>query len=173
MMQSFELPTRRATIHLARHLEKALLPGDLVILSGGLGAGKTFFTRALARALGVPSEQRVVSPTFTLVHEFEGRVPIAHADAYRLEDEEELLSLGLRERRGEGAIVVVEWGEPYLDALGGEAIVITLEYAEKGRRALVRSVGPRGEEIAKALASMTRAPSPDDKASGRGARRRT
>lgn len=151
MTSAFELPTRRATIHFARALASCLSPGDLVILSGDLGAGKTFFTRALARALGVPRDEQVTSPTFTLVHELEGRVPIAHADVYRLRDEDDLLSLGLRERRGEGAVVVVEWGEPYLDSLGGDAIVITFEHAERGRRALVRAVGPRGEAIASAL----------------------
>jgi len=147
-----ELPTRRATIRFAQKLASHLRPGDLVVLSGGLGAGKTFFTRALARALGVPREEPVTSPTFTLVHELEGRVPISHADAYRLADEEELLSLGLRERRGEGAVVVVEWGEPYLETLGGEALVITIEHAENGRRAHLRGVGSRGRELLTALA---------------------
>ena len=146
-----EWPTRRATIRFAQKLASHLAPGDLLVLSGGLGAGKTFFTRALARALGVPREQPVTSPTFTLVHELEGRVPIAQADAYRLADEEELLSLGLRERRGEGAIVVVEWGEPYLDALGGEALILTIEHAERGRRVHLRGVGKRGQELVAAL----------------------
>lgn len=164
MTLTLELPTRRATIQFAKRLATLLSPGDLVILSGGLGAGKTFFTRALARALGVPREQEVTSPTFTLVHELEGRVPIAHADAYRLADEDELLNLGLRERRGEGAIVVVEWGEPYVEALGGEAVSITLEHAERGRRASVQAVGARGEEIIAALAS--RAPLPPKRGKG-------
>lgn len=150
-----ELPTRRATIRLARTVASHLRPGDLVVLSGGLGAGKTFFTRALARALGVPREQRVTSPTFTLVHELEGRVPIAHADAYRLADEDELLALGLRERRGEGAIVVVEWGEPYLDALGGEALILTIEHTDRGRRALLRGTGARGEELVSAISAAS------------------
>lgn len=153
MTLTLELPTRRATIHFAKKLAALLLPGDLLILSGDLGAGKTFFTRALARALGVPREEGITSPTFTLVHEFVGRVPIAHADVYRLADEDELLALGLRERRGEGAIVVVEWGEPYVETLGGEALVVTLDHAEKGRRAHVRAVGARGDALLRELAA--------------------
>ncbi len=142
------LPTRRATIRLAKAVADALVPGDLVILSGDLGAGKTFFTRALCRALGVPSEEPITSPTFTLIHEHEGRFPIAHADLYRVGDEEELGQLGLRDRRGEGAVVVVEWGAPYAEALGGDAFSVTFEVAAQGtRRARIEGSGPRSLEL--------------------------
>src|SRR5262245_35053105 len=120
------LPTRRATIHLARKVAPCLLAGDLVVLKGDLGAGKTFFARALCRALGVPPRIAVTSPTFTLVHEHEARVPILHADAYRLADSTELAALGLREARAGGALVLVEWGEAHVAALGGDALVIAL-----------------------------------------------
>ena len=121
------LPTRRATVRLARAVAAALGPGDLLILGGDLGAGKTFFTRALCRALGLSPRTRVTSPTFTLVHEHETRLPVAHADLYRLRDPDELGELGLRERRGEGAVVVVEWGAPYEAALASRWL--GLEYA--------------------------------------------
>jgi tRNA threonylcarbamoyladenosine biosynthesis protein TsaE len=98
-----------------------------VILTGDLGAGKTFFTRALGRALGVAHEERITSPTFALVHEYRARVPFAHADLYRLRDEDELVHLGLRDRRAEGLALIVEWGAPYEGALGGEAWSIRLE----------------------------------------------
>ncbi|MDI1433350.1 tRNA (adenosine(37)-N6)-threonylcarbamoyltransferase complex ATPase subunit type 1 TsaE [Polyangium sorediatum] len=142
------LPTRRATIRLARAVAAALRPGDLLILSGDLGAGKTFFTRALCRALGVPSAEPITSPTFTLVHEHAGSLPIAHADLYRIGDEEELVQLGLRDRRGEGAVLVVEWGAPYAAALGGDALLITFEVAADGaRRARIEAEGGRSAAL--------------------------
>jgi len=146
------LPTRRATIQLARRLARTLTAGELVILKGELGAGKTFFTRALCRALEVPHEIPITSPTFTLVHEYQGRLPIAHADLYRLgEDaESELAELGLRDRRGEGSVLFVEWGEPYIDALGGDALVIELMQKTTGRAARLRATGPRSTTLAAA-----------------------
>jgi tRNA threonylcarbamoyladenosine biosynthesis protein TsaE len=129
------LRTRRDTIALARRVAQALDPGDLVLLSGGLGAGKTFFARAVARALGVPEREAFQSPTFALVHEYEtARGPLLHADLYRLLDapaklEAELARLGLRERRGEGAIVLVEWGEGAAAWLGAPpSLVLRLEH---------------------------------------------
>jgi tRNA threonylcarbamoyladenosine biosynthesis protein TsaE len=151
--RTLDLPTRRATIRLAESLAPLLRASDLVILSGDLGTGKTFFARALCRALGVPPEVKVKSPTFTLVHELSGRVPIVHADAYRLKDETELLALGLREARGEGALLLLEWGEPYLELLGGDAVVLRLEHGPtpSARRATLAAAGARGEAIVEAL----------------------
>jgi tRNA threonylcarbamoyladenosine biosynthesis protein TsaE len=153
---TIDLPTRSATLRLARKLSTVLQGGDLVILSGELGAGKTYLVRALVRALGVPADVEITSPTFTLVHELAGRVPILHADAYRLGDESELVALGLREARAAGSVLLVEWGEPFLDALGGDALQIALEYAPpnpSARRAHLRPHGPRGAALLEALAS--------------------
>jgi len=110
------LPTRRATVRLARRLALALESGDVVFLEGTLGAGKTFFVRAACRALGVPSRVPIQSPTFALVHEHEGRSRIVHADLYRLGDASELDELGLGELL-EGAVGFVEWGLRFGDAL--------------------------------------------------------
>jgi tRNA threonylcarbamoyladenosine biosynthesis protein TsaE len=152
---NIELASRRATVHLARRLAPLLRPGDLVVLGGDLGAGKTFFTRALLRALGVPRDREVTSPTFTLVHEFSAALRVLHADAYRLASRGDVEALGLREARGEGACIVVEWGEPYIDALGGDALVLRLEPARapNGRRVTVSGCGPRGEALARGIES--------------------
>ena len=126
------LRTRRDSRKLATAVARVLEPGDLVLLSGGLGAGKTFLTRAMARALGATG--RVTSPTFTLVHEHAAaRGTLVHADLYRLRTRDEkgrtatlaaeISRLGLRERRSDGAILVVEWGEEAVEALGGEPLL--------------------------------------------------
>ena len=140
-----EPPRTRSASRAGQPRPRSLAPGDLVILEGDLGAGKTFFTRALCRALGVPAEVRVTSPTFTLVHEHTGRLPIRHADLYRLRDADEVAALGLREQRADGALLVVEWGGPYLDLLGGDGLILRIAVSPAGERsAQVSGTGPRG-----------------------------
>ena len=90
-------------------LAPTLLPGDVISLSGDLGAGKTVFVQGLATALGVDSG--VTSPTFTIVHEYEGRYPIIHMDVYRLDSFQEVLDLGFEELLDPQAVLLVEWGE--------------------------------------------------------------
>jgi tRNA threonylcarbamoyladenosine biosynthesis protein TsaE len=144
------LKTRRETQRLGRAIGAKLRAGDLVILSGDLGAGKTFLTRAIARGLGVPESVRVTSPTFNLVQEYEtARGTLLHADLHRLLDKalrSEVERLGLRERRAEGCIVIVEWGEGAVDWLGGEPdLVVRMKVARVGREASLS--GPRAREI--------------------------
>lgn len=148
MSVTYELPTQRATRALAERLAPLLKGGDLVVLSGPLGAGKTFLARALCVALGVDA-RRVTSPTFSLVHEFSGRVPIAHADLYRLRSPAELVNLGLDALRDDGRLLLVEWGESYVEALGGDALLV--ELALSPRRALISAAGPRGDHVLLAL----------------------
>lgn len=144
------LRTRRETQRLGRAIGAKLRAGDLVVLSGDLGAGKTFLTRAIARGLGVPERVRVTSPTFTLVQEYETpRGTLLHADLHRLIGRNlrtEVERLGLRERRAEGCIVIVEWGEGAVDWLGGEPdLVVKMSVARVGREAKLS--GPRAREL--------------------------
>ena len=152
------LPTRHATRAFAARVAPLLEPGDLVRLDGGLGSGKTFFTRALLRELGVASSVAVTSPTFVLVTEYEvSRGTVLHADLYRLRESagasgeklaREVSRLGLRERRGEGAIVIVEWGDGAETALGGEpALLIELTTTGKNSR-FARAHGPIATHLA-------------------------
>jgi tRNA threonylcarbamoyladenosine biosynthesis protein TsaE len=132
------LGTRRSTRTLGLAIARSLEAGDLVLLSGDLGAGKTFLARCIARGLGVRGA--VTSPTFTLVREIPTpRGLLVHADLYRLRGDTldaETRRLGLREHRADGAFVMVEWGEEALEALGGNpelsvALAITGPHARE------------------------------------------
>jgi tRNA threonylcarbamoyladenosine biosynthesis protein TsaE len=147
------LATRRETTRLGRWIASVLTHGDLVLLSGDLGAGKTFLSRAIARELGVPTEVAIASPTFALVQEYETpRGVLLHCDLYRLLDDGgdraktslEIRRLGLAERRAEGGILVVEWGDGFARDLGGEATLdVRLALDGKARKATIRGrTGP-------------------------------
>jgi tRNA threonylcarbamoyladenosine biosynthesis protein TsaE len=107
---------------LARALGALLRAGDVVLLSGDLGAGKTTFTKGVAEALGV--KEPVTSPTFTIVQEYEGSVPIAHVDVFRLQRVQELYDLGFEELL-EGRVVLVEWGDLVAPVLPAERVEVT------------------------------------------------
>lgn len=94
---------------LARAVAPVLQAGDIVVLTGELGAGKTTFARGLAEGLGATGP--VVSPTFTLAREYHGRLPILHVDLYRLDRAQEVIDLGLEDLAGDDAVIVVEWGD--------------------------------------------------------------
>ena len=144
-----ELPTRRATKRLGRCLASALAPGDVVVLTGGLGAGKTFLVRALCRALGLTESVRVVSPTFTLIRELPTTPPVAHADLYRLAGPEQSSELGLLELRDRGMVLLVEWGEQHAEALGPDRLSLRIELGP--RRAGLGASGPRSEALRAAV----------------------
>ncbi|HSO40887.1 MAG TPA: tRNA (adenosine(37)-N6)-threonylcarbamoyltransferase complex ATPase subunit type 1 TsaE [Labilithrix sp.] len=152
------LASRRDTTRLGVRIAALLSPGDLVLLAGDLGAGKTFLARALARTLGVPVEVAIASPTFTLVQEYETpRGVLLHADLYRLRDDDrartevEIRRLGLAERRAEGAMVVVEWGEGYENALGGDlTLAVSLTHEGTGSVRTARLAGPLAARLSAA-----------------------
>jgi tRNA threonylcarbamoyladenosine biosynthesis protein TsaE len=144
------LPNKQATTQLATDLAPLLAAGDLLLLDGPLGAGKTFFARALARRLGVADDVRVTSPTFTLVHEYETEPKLVHADLYRLSDDERgVFELGLLPQRDDGALLVVEWGLAFERSLGGDALV--LELAREPRKATISATGSRSRQLLEAL----------------------
>ena len=104
------------TEHLAEKLASRLKPGDVIAFLGGLGAGKTAFTRGLARGLGVC--EPVTSPTYTIVNEYtSGKIPLFHFDMYRLTSSEELFEIGWEDYLARGGVCAVEWSETVADAL--------------------------------------------------------
>jgi len=110
-----------ATDALAQRIAALLEAGDVVLLAGDLGAGKTVFARGLGRGLGV--SEPVVSPTFTLARVYAGRLRMVHVDVYRLDTVHELLDLGLDDLAADDAVMVVEWG----DVVSGEFVPDRLE----------------------------------------------
>lgn len=114
---------------LGMELAARLRPGDIVAYTGDLGAGKTAFTRGIARGLGIP--EGVTSPTFTIVNEYEGgRLPLFHFDMYRLGDSEELFDIGWEDYLARGGVCAVEWSENVADALEDEPIRVDIRRGE-------------------------------------------
>ena len=110
---------------LGARLAEQLEPGGVVAFTGDLGAGKTAFTRGLARGLGIT--ERVTSPTFTVVNEYEGgRLPLFHFDMYRLGSSEELFGIGWEDYLARGGVCAVEWSENVADALEEDAVRVDI-----------------------------------------------
>jgi tRNA threonylcarbamoyladenosine biosynthesis protein TsaE len=119
-----------ATRAVATAIAKTLLPGDVLLLDGDLGAGKTTFTQGLARAMGVG--ETVTSPTFSLVRSYPTAfgVELIHVDVYRLDTLADIVALGLPEMLEDGGVAVVEWGEKAASALGPEHLDIRFELTD-------------------------------------------
>ena len=136
-----------ATTHaIAGVIAGLVRPRDIIVLAGDMGAGKTAFTVGFTRALGVSEDDQVSSPTFTLVHSYNsGRIPVLHADLYRLNSMAEVADLGLREQVDLGAVALVEWGDVAADVIG-DSLTIELSHDENDddARDIVISVDGHG-----------------------------
>jgi len=116
-------------------------PGDLIVLAGDLGTGKTAFAQGFAQGLGV--DEPVTSPAFVLVRSYEGRLPLVHLDVYRLDHIQELVDLGISEILDDGAVTLVEWGDAVLPGLPPDFLEVRLATtaAVDDRLLTIRSVG--------------------------------
>lgn len=110
-MHSLELATLQHTETFGKILGELAEPGDIITLEGTLGAGKTALTQAIGRGLGIGPHIYITSPTFGLLHEYQGRIPLYHMDLYRLGSEEEIESLGFSEYFYGAGLTVIEWPE--------------------------------------------------------------
>ena len=131
------------TRELGAALASIVTRGDVVLLAGDLGAGKTTLTQGFARGLGIT--EQVTSPTFVLMRPYDGRLPLVHVDAYRLEHLQEVIDLGLPELLDDGAVAVIEWGDVVAPALPPDFLEVRLEYreGEDEREVHLRYAGPR------------------------------
>ena len=117
---------------LGKKLAARLNPGDVIAYYGDLGAGKTAFTRGLAR--GLDCRDRVTSPTFTIVNEYQGRIPLFHFDMYRLGGEDELFDIGWEDYLARGGVCAVEWSENVEGAFYGDEIRVVFEKTGENSR---------------------------------------
>jgi len=136
------------TIQFGKQLGQQLTGGEVLALTGDLGAGKTVLTRGIALGLGIPMDQ-VNSPTFTLIQEYTGSIPLIHVDVYRLERPSEIATLGLEEYFTPGRVVIIEWAERFPQILPSDHIAIRLEHGETEniRLLIVSGTGPKSLRI--------------------------
>ncbi|MGS2779878.1 tRNA (adenosine(37)-N6)-threonylcarbamoyltransferase complex ATPase subunit type 1 TsaE [Robertmurraya sp. GLU-23] len=136
------------TLQFSKELAQKLQPGDVITLEGDLGAGKTTFTKGLA--VGLDINKNVSSPTFTIIKEYNGRLPLYHMDVYRLEDSYE--DLGFDEYFEGQGVTVVEWAHLIEEQLPNELLQIKITHGEENSRSLtITPKGKRYEMLCKEL----------------------
>ncbi|MBO1515157.1 tRNA (adenosine(37)-N6)-threonylcarbamoyltransferase complex ATPase subunit type 1 TsaE [Metabacillus bambusae] len=152
-MEEFEFSTKSSeeTLEIAKRLSEKVIKSDVVTLEGDLGAGKTTFTKGLAKGLGI--KRNVNSPTFTIIKEYKGgRLPLYHMDVYRLEDADE--DLGFDEYFHGDGITVVEWAHLIEDQLPSERLDIKILYVnDSTRKIMMTPYGSHYVEICKELSN--------------------
>ena len=129
----------KETILLAQNIESEKFPNMVICLNGDLGSGKTVFTKGFAHAMGIDD---VTSPTFTIIKEYEGELPLYHMDVYRLEDSHE--DIGIEEYFDKGGVTIIEWADMIKDSLPEERLEIKFKIADDKTRVLI--LKPYGEK---------------------------
>jgi tRNA threonylcarbamoyladenosine biosynthesis protein TsaE len=136
------------TIRIGKTIGSYLLPGDVVALVGELGAGKTQFIKGLAAGAGIGNPTYISSPSFTLINEYPGKIPLYHVDLFRLEREKEAEELGLEEYFQSGGITAIEWADKIPSLLPKKNLLIRIAYVEKNTRSLeIIGKGKRYQEL--------------------------
>jgi tRNA threonylcarbamoyladenosine biosynthesis protein TsaE len=146
----------KETGQLAAAIAELVRAGDVILLAGDLGAGKTTFAQGFGAALGI--SDRITSPTFTLVNQYRGRLELNHLDVYRLDQVEEVLDLGLAEMLDEGGVSLIEWGDTIIPALPADYLEVRMRLGEgdDDRVLEIQLVGPRWSARARALTTALR-----------------
>lgn len=129
-------------------LGSLLEPGDAVLLQGDLGAGKTCFSQGIARGLGVPENEAVTSPTYTLLNLHQGRAPLVHADLYRLGEAEELEDIGFHDYQDGHHVLLIEWVDRFPE-LFDEGLLVLIDYGRENfdREFRFEAKGPKAVSL--------------------------
>ena len=136
------------TIELAQNFESEKFPNMIICLNGELGSGKTVFTKGIADALGI--EEVITSPTFAIIKEYEGELPLYHMDVYRLDGDTD--SIGIEEYFTKGGVVVIEWSDIIKDILPEERLDIKFKIVDENKRILyIYPHGKKYEELCEAV----------------------
>lgn len=147
------VPTTEDMVELGRVMGKTVAPGQVIALIGDLGAGKTTLVQGIAKGLDI--QANLTSPTFTLIKQYSGRIPLYHIDVYRLDDPEEILFLGLDEILLEEAVVVVEWAERIEELLPSEYLRIRIAMeADARRQVMIEAEGSGYERVIEELKNV-------------------
>jgi tRNA threonylcarbamoyladenosine biosynthesis protein TsaE len=152
MKTTITLPDLQATLALGRCLGEIACPGEIITLAGTLGAGKTTLTQAIGLGLQVPKSCYITSPTFSILHEYSGRLPLYHLDLYRLSEETEIEDLGLIEYLYGRGLSVIEWPDRLGSLMPEKRLHIELKILnEITRLAEITAHGETGGEKIAAL----------------------
>ena len=140
-MEEYKITVRseNETITLAQNIESEKFPNMVICLNGDLGSGKTIFTKGFAQAMGI---DEITSPTFTIIKEYNGELPLYHMDVYRLEDSKE--NLGIEEYFDMGGVTIIEWSNIIKDILPEERLEIKIKIVDENTRVFVLT--PYGEK---------------------------
>ena len=140
---TFVTKTAEETITLGKRIGEKLTPGAVLALEGTLAAGRTTITKGIAEALGIT--ENITSPTFTLISEYEGRLPLYHMDVYRLDSAEDFINLGTEDLLYGKGISIIEWSEKVRSELPKSTITVSLEIQQDGSRTITIYNWPYGE----------------------------
>lgn len=142
-MITLKTNTAEETIELGRKIGRLLTKGDVIAMQGTLAAGKTTITKGIAESLGVTDT--ITSPTFCLISEYSGKMPLYHMDVYRLDGGEDFINLGTDDMIYGDGVSIIEWSEKIMDDLPKKTIILRLEPQEDGSRIITIENWPHGE----------------------------
>ena len=144
-MIKFVTNNTEETIELGKKIGNYLRKGDVIAMQGTLAAGKTTITKGIAQSLDI--SETITSPTFCLISEYEGKMPLYHTDVYRLDNEEDFANLGTEDMIYGNGVSIIEWSEKIMNELPKKTIILKIEPQENGSRIITLDNWPYGEII--------------------------